>query len=78
MFGTKPITTETIKAKADAALSLFRTAVKNLQDSSDESVSLQQANQATIDDLELNNRQLETLVDDNEKVITNINNLINS
>lgn len=77
MFGAqKVITKSSIKAKAEGALSLFRTAINGLKASSEEAVGLHTTNEVAIETLNTENKELSELMSDNQRVIDNISKLI--
>lgn len=75
MFENK-LTKSSIQKKSESALSMFRNAMQNLEDASEQARTLFGKNQEKIKDLQSENSDLNVLISDNEKVVNNISDLI--
>lgn len=78
MFSKKQVTRQSIQDKSIGALSMFRAAISQLLEASNEAEGLISKNQDYINDLELENKALTKLCVENNNVIVNIESLIGS
>ena len=66
----------TVKEKSMQALSMFRSAIKTLTESNDQANGLMDGNELVMERLSEENKELDILVKDNEKIVSNIQKLI--
>jgi len=71
-----PLSKDRVVSKSQAALSTFRSAVEQLKDASADAFKIKEANANQIAKLEEENTLLDTVTQDNSKVIDNISSLI--
>ena len=71
-----PVTKESIEAKSQGALGMFRSAIQTLEESNAEALNLATENQKIIDKLNADNAELNAVTIANDNVITKISALI--
>ncbi len=70
-------TSESLRAKSDNAINAFKTLISGLKTTNEEAAVARAANEAQIETLRQENAAIELLTAQNEKIVQNVENLLN-
>ena len=70
------MTSESLKAKSEAAVAAFKTLISGLKTTNEEAAAAKAANEEAINKLATENAAIDALTAQNEKIVKNIENLL--